>query len=106
MHTGTIPEDELSRQIAAVTDQCAPRRFAVYQVKRDAEGNALDFAVLGWGLEVADGLGEDYVELVGMPDRRGARTRGQFATPESAGRVLCGNHPAQVRWLDPEPILD
>ncbi|WP_026423134.1 hypothetical protein [Actinokineospora inagensis] len=98
----TLTENELARQIAEVTDLCAPRRFAVYQVKRDANGDAVDFAVLGWGLEVADGQGEDYVELVGMPDARGSRTRGQFSTPESASRVLAHNEPTEVWWLDPE----
>ncbi|RLK55174.1 hypothetical protein [Actinokineospora cianjurensis] len=98
-----IPEDELRQQIAQVTAECAPRRFAVYQVQRDADGQALDFAVLGWGMEIADGFGEDYVELFGMPDHKGARLRGQFQSAESATRVLAGSRPVEVRWVDEDP---
>ncbi|PPK69050.1 hypothetical protein V5P93_001426 [Actinokineospora auranticolor] len=97
-----IPEDELTRQIAEVTAHFAPRRFAVYQVQRDTEGQATDFVVLGWGMEIADGAGDDYVELFGMPDAQGVRTRGQFRTAESASHVLGGNRQVEFRWIDTE----
>ncbi|WP_424183567.1 hypothetical protein ACOBQX_16385 [Actinokineospora sp. G85] len=78
-------------------NQGAPRRFALYEVVRNAAGAITNLVVLAYGLVID----EETTFAVGVEDD-GQHLNGHFESAQSALEVLGFGVDARLHWLDAE----
>lgn len=88
-------EQEIETLIPMLTQQYAPRRFALCGVVRDGEGKPFDVEIVAWGLD-----DDESVSVVGYPDASGKRMRGTFKSAESAVSLLGAGGDLRLAWVD------
>lgn len=89
-------EQEVDALIPLLTQEHAPRRFALCGVVRDGDGKPFDVEIVAWGMDDDDGS----ASVVGYPDASGKRMRGTFKSAESAVSLLGAGGELRLAWVD------